>query len=110
MSNTPENSKVENSKDDMPISNEKFNIKDIPYGICKRCGILQTAPGQDGFFICGERNNWACYRCKYGQNGPKIPSRCIGSCEWCTYRGDGMKYYQGGCYKCPRCTYFKLKH
>ena len=54
-----------------------YNINDIPLGTCCRCKKKQSAPGADGYWICGMTEKWACYDCKYGKNGPEIPSRAF---------------------------------
>jgi len=68
-----------------------------PLGVCCNCGKKQSTLGADGFWICGMRNRWACYDCKYGK---PIPSKPF-ACEWCT--SNDIKWAQGGVYTCHRC-------
>lgn len=82
-------------------NNGVYNIKDIPLGICVGCGYKQQKPAQEGYWICGLTERWACYDCKYGRKGQKpIPSRAF-ACESCT--SNDVTWYQGGGYDCHRC-------
>ncbi len=72
----------------------------LPLGMCFRCGMKQTEVRKDGIWVCGEMKQWACDTCKYGRNGPKIPSKSFGGCEWCCAK---VIPFQGGVYDCPAC-------
>lgn len=93
----------------------QFNIKDIPMGTCCKCGYVQKKPAEEGIWICGLTDRWACYNCKYGYIkdkdgnvigfGEGIPSRPF-ACEWCTY--EDPQFFQGLTYRCPRCETFGI--
>ena len=89
------------------MADKQYNIKDIPIGACCRCGEKQEERGVGGIWICGLTDRWACYACKYGRNGPAIPSRPF-ACEWCT--SSDVKWYQGCTYDCYRCNKLNIKH
>ena len=88
------------------MADKQYNIKDIPLGTCCRCGKKQKDPGVGGFWICGLKEKWACYDCKYGRNGKEIPSRPF-ACEWCT--SNDVKWFQYS-YLCYRCEKLNIKH
>jgi hypothetical protein len=79
----------------------KYNIKDVPMGVCVGCKYVQKEPAKEGYWICGMNTTWACFDCKYGRKGSKaIPSRAF-ACERCT--SSDVTWYQGGGYDCHRC-------
>lgn len=102
-SNTPSKDKKSTVKPD----SDKFNMDDIPLGICCRCSKKQINAGKDGFWIDGLKEEWACFDCKYGNNGSVIRSRAF-ACEWCTY--NDVKWFPFNTYDCPRCDHFGIHH
>ena len=42
-----------------------YSLTEIPIGTCCSCGMVQSSPGTDGFWINGCTDKWACFECKY---------------------------------------------
>ena len=74
-------------------------------GQCHICNKNQSSFGKDGLWIAYDSKvRWICYECKHMK---KISSYPV-ACEWCNY--NGVKWYQGHTYDCPRCKSLNIKH
>jgi hypothetical protein len=106
------NSKLEEHNDHQPnLNNEPvsnpdttitFKLDEIPLGTCVECKYKQTEPGANGIWLCGLKDRWICWDCKYKHGYRSRPF----ACEWCTY--EDVKWFQGPTYDCPRCKFFEI--